>query len=55
MDDDMEIIWVCSTCGDEFTVEGNGRVHLDHYRHGVLYQRMRHKDINPSKRVEHDD
>jgi len=45
---DEEIVWVCSTCGEEFDVEGNDRVHLDHYRHGVLYQRL--KKINPSER-----
>jgi hypothetical protein len=50
-------IWICSTCGEEFVVEGNGRVHLLLFKHGVLYQRFKEvpEEFNPSKRMTGED
>jgi len=52
MMEDEEFYWVCSTCGTEFNVEGNGRVHVSLQNHGVLYMRIRKikEEMNPSRR-----
>lgn len=52
MENEYETYWVCSTCGRSFEVEGNGRVHLSIFNHGVLYHITR--KVNPSRRDKFD-